>query len=258
MKKITKGDEMKKITKGDGMKKIGFISCIILLAAGGACADVLFASADAMIDGGDTDTNFGAATQLFLRGGGGANTEKLYYQFDVEGILGSGEVFDGVEFSIATHPNQPVNATGFNWTLHGITDNNDSWTESGITWDNAPKNDTSGTGVVSGGTTNLANFTFASVPAGTATYTISGAGLDEYLNWKAGAIADPYGNGAADNTVATIIVTANNSSLGRILSKEGTGVNDPQLSYTVIPEPATIGLFSVCAGLLLVSRRLLL
>ncbi|AKJ65630.1 glycosyl hydrolase [Kiritimatiella glycovorans] len=205
--------------------------------AGGACADVVVASADAMIDGGGPDTNFGSDDQLYLRGGGGVSTEKLYYQFDVEGILGSGEVFDGVEFSITTHPTQPANTTGFNWTLHGITDNNDSWTENGITWANAPKNDTSGTGVDSTGTTTLANFTFDPVPAGTDTYTISGAGLDEYLNWKAGAIADPYGNGAADNTVATIIVTANNGFLGRILSLEGTGLQTrkPQLSFDVVP-----------------------
>ena len=222
-----------------------------------ASAQTIIASADSYIDSGAQSTNFGSDSQLFLRGGSvaGGTVEKLYYQFDVGGILAAGEVFDGVELSITTNGSQGSSPSGFDWTLHGITDNNDSWTESTITWNNAPKNDTSGTGVVSTGTATLTNFTFAPVPAGSDTYTISGAGLDEYVNWKAGAIADPYGNGAATDTVATLIVTSNSNLLGRILSLEGTSLNEPQLSYTVVPEPSAFGALVGAAAFALVLRR---
>ena len=239
------------------MKKLILSLSAVALAAG-AHAQTIIADANSFVDSGATTTNFGSTPQLLIRGAGGGNTEKLYYQFDVGGILAAGETFDNVEFKLGTHPNQSSSTVGPDWTLHGITDNNDSWTQSGITWDNAPKNDTSGTGVLSSGTTTLANFSLGSTPAGENIYTINGSDLDEYLNWKAGAIADPYGNGAASNTIATIIVTSNNGALGRIWNEDSTGTlaREPRLDLTVIPEPASAGLaVGALVGLLVFRRR---
>ena len=193
-------------------------------------------TADARIDGGAPNTNFGSAVELFVRNGGDnmAFHEKAYLEFDIGGLLGSGERFLNASFSLTmSRAGSPT--TAGTMTVYGIVDNADSWTESGITWDTAPKNDTSSGSGVLGNTVVLGT---ATIPVGAVqetTITFSDSGLTEYLNWAAGAIADPYGSGASADTALTLIVTGGNEVLGAFYSKEGTGLPErlPQLNVTI-------------------------
>lgn len=206
----------------------------VALAAFGQ--ETITPAADARIDGGAPDTNFGNAVELFARDGGEnpANNEKTYLAFDLSGLLGSGQSISSSSFSLTLSRLGSATTAG-TLTVYGITDNADTWTEGGITWSNAPKNDTfSGSGVL-GNTVVLGT---ATIPAGAGQdtqITFSASGLTEYLNWIAGANSNPYGNGASADATATLIVTGGNEVLGAFYTKEGTGLPErlPQLQVTV-------------------------
>jgi len=249
------------------MKKITLLTLLVCAAVAVHAQTTVITSADARIDGGSPTSNFGSSSgpdELFVRDGGGNanNHEKSYLQFDVGGVLAAGESFDNASFVLSTRPNQSVSSLDITITIWGIVDNNDSWTETGITWNNAPANDTTS------GSDVLDNASFDTVELATLTanlqpdtsYSFTDARLTEYLNWTAGAIADPYGNGASSDTVATIIVTSTggNQALGRFWAREDTGVSQPRLDLAVIPEPATAGLALggiALLGLLVLRRR---
>ena len=72
------------------MKKL-ILSLSALALAAGAHAQTIIADANSFVDSGATTTNFGSTPQLLIRGAGGGNTEKLYYQFDIGGILAAGK-----------------------------------------------------------------------------------------------------------------------------------------------------------------------
>lgn len=216
--------------------------------------------ADAHVDFGGPDSNYGSATELFVRAEGpnplSTNNEKAYIAFDLSGQLGSGEIFDNTSLSLTM--SRPGNSTtDVTLTIHGIVDNQDSWTESGITWNNAPKNDTSSRSALLSNTVVLGTYT---ITAGTAAETVisfANTDLTSYLNWTAGAVSDPYGNGASTDTIATIIVTGNNGALGAFYSKNGSGTRLPKLDVTAVPEPSTYALMAgfVTLGLILLRRR---
>jgi large subunit ribosomal protein L15 len=97
-------------------------------------------------------------------------------------------------------------------SLYGITDHNDQWREAEITWNNAPKNDTeSPGGVQPKGTVLLAKAQLPGLAAGEPV-EFESEELTRYLNWKAGALPDAYGTGAAKDSVATFIVVASDQS----------------------------------------------
>lgn len=216
--------------------------------------------ADAYIDFGGPAENYGTLPELFVRAEGpdplGPNNEKTYMKFDVSSLLGSGENFSTSSLSMTM--SRPGNAsTTAALTIHGIVDNLDSWTEGDITWNNAPKNDTTSRSALLGNTVVLGT---ATIPAGTPQETVitfSDTGLTDYLNWTAGVIADPYGNGASADTITTIIVTGSNGALGAFYSKEGSGTRLPQLTVTAVPEPGTYALVAgfVTFGLILLRRH---
>lgn len=94
--------------------------------------------------------------------------------------------------------------------LHAIVDGQDAWNETGLTWNNAPKNATASATGVKAGTALLAVTTVETgQPAGGATVQFEDPRLAQFLNWAAGRRGDLYGSGVAgdpDQRV-TFIVT---------------------------------------------------
>jgi hypothetical protein len=207
---------------------------------------------DAHIRGGtNSGTNYGDETVLWVRNSTANDQLKIYLKTNVEGHLSGSEAFSNATLSL----NATVTQTGSSTlSLYGIVNNADAWTESGITWDNAPQNDAaSGNGVLSGAV-KLATLELPTGTTAGANYTFADEKISEYLNWTAGAGSGSYGYGSSEDKLATfIIVSSTTPVLYRFTSSEATV--KPFVSYDVIPEPATVGLFLISSSVILVARR---
>ncbi|MDR1279363.1 MAG: DNRLRE domain-containing protein [Opitutaceae bacterium] len=233
-----------------------------------AQAATLVANQDAHVQGGSSaDSNFNPATNNLQVGARGIDyNRKAWLGFNLSGLIPAGQKIDAatLRLTFATFaPNTSTESVTLN--VYGIIDTNDTWDQTTLTWNNAPKNDTtSAGGVLATGTTFLGEVTFtpSSTPANT-TITFSSANLASYLNWAAGLSGDAYGNGITTDTdkTVTLILTSISSSAPAVTfySLEGTGMAErkPQLDVTFvsqIPEPSTCALG---AGLLILAAVLI-
>lgn len=229
-----------------------------MLAGGGALADVITISTDAHVRGGlNADNNYGTSDQLWVRDSSNESDRlKAYLEADAGSILGAGKSFSEVSLGLKSALNQASSTT---FSLYGIVNNSDSWTETGVDWNNAPQNDTtSGTAMLAGASLlatldiSAGAFTQGSV------YIFADNRITEYLNWTVGAIVDPYGNGASADTKATFVIVSDASGqIFRFASAENTSFSSPgpTIEYEVVPEPATLGLFGVASLAVLLIRR---
>jgi hypothetical protein len=96
--------------------------------------------------------------------------------------------------------------------VFALPDHDDQWGEAEITWNNAPKNDAASPGGVQPeGTVLLAEVQLPGIAEGEPV-EFESEELTKYLNWKAGALPDAYGTGAAKDSMATFIVAASDRS----------------------------------------------
>lgn len=241
------------------MKRVAWCMFALLLV-GGSFGDVVKISKDAYVRGGiNADTNYGAVDQLWVRDSASAdNRLKTYLEMDVGSVLGVGEQFSGVTVGLKSVLSQ---TSGTTFSLYGIVDNSDAWTETTVTWNNAPRNNTTSGSAMLAGASLLATL---NVSAGAfisgVVYTFADDRITEYLNWTAGVVADPYGNGVSADTKATfVIVSSAAEQVFRFASAENIsyGAPEPIVEYTaVIPEPATLGLVGLATAALFCTRRL--
>ncbi|RRJ94937.1 DNRLRE domain-containing protein [Opitutaceae bacterium TAV4] len=228
-----------------------------------AQAATLVANQDAHIQSGTSaDSNFNPATNNLQIGARGIDfNRKAYLGFNISGLIPAGQKIDAATLKLTFATFSPGTSTdSVTFNVYGIIDNNDTWDQTTLTWNNAPKNDaTTAGGVLVTGTTFLGEVTFT--PSATATNTIitfSSANLASYLNWAAGLSGNAYGNGVTSDTdkKVTLILTSVSASSAPAVSfysLEGTGLaaRKPQLDVTFvsqIPEPSTCALG---AGLLI-------
>jgi hypothetical protein len=241
------------------MKRIVALVMFTQLLTGIACAGVITITTDAHVRGGiNANSNYGTNEFLWVRDTAGANDQlKIYMEVDAGSILVGGEKFSGVSVNLKSALTDTPATT---LSLYGIVNNGDSWTETGVTWNNAPQNNTASGTALLGGAQLLATL---DIPASTFIagniYSFSDTRIAEYLNWTTGVIADPYGNGASADTKATFVVVSSAAGvLKRFSSSESTqfGSPAPYIEYsTVVPEPATVSLFVISAFTLLVMRK---
>lgn len=161
---------------------------------------------------------------------------KIYIKVDVKSLLGPGEVFADAALNLVFHSG--TSGVDDTFQIYGITDNADTWDEGTITWNEAPKNDTtSGDGVLSGAT--LLATVSSENTAAKSVLSFSSDKLTGYLNWTAGKAASEHGSGEAADTFATfIIVSSSTSAMHSFASKDGKDfAGHPYLSYTITPQP---------------------
>jgi sialate O-acetylesterase len=160
------------------------------------------ASADCMIHDRFPTTNHNSSPlQVSARG---ANwNRKIYLGFSLAGALPPATAFSESELRLNFPASGSVligAATGMvTLKLYAITDGNDIWNETTLTWSNAPKNrampadgfDPTGTALLA--TAEIDSTTV--VNGGEISFT--GAALSAFLNWAAGLRGDAYGSGLA-------------------------------------------------------------
>jgi hypothetical protein len=202
--------------------------CLIILASPPlAAADEaeipVAASADIRnLDGADGNfltftsgvTGHKGSWQLIVRSGmANAQSFKTYLMADLHGHAGPDRPLAGGRVVLTgVAPDKSQSARPVILSLYGITDHDDQWGEAEITWNNAPKNDAASPGGVQPeGTVLLAEVQLPGIAEGEPV-EFESEELTKYLNWKAGALPDAYGTGAAKDSMATFIVAASDRS----------------------------------------------
>lgn len=217
--------------------------CILGLLAGAAQASaivvVLGASADAHVRQAEPDTNFGSADRMFAtRGETDQTTEKIYMKFDASGL--PGDVIDIVDFQ-AVFMNQFARA-GWAYLLTG-PDAND-WTESAITYNNAPANVLDHYGFVPAESLRL-GFLRDVAQGQTADFIWDPDG--DVVSLK-GAVMAALNEG--DRTITLAIERSSTNRNLSYASREHATNHGPQLVLEVIPEPST---YAFVLGLLVLG-----
>lgn len=227
------------------MMKLGFIFLITALGQP-VKSEVIQIEKDAYVRGGQYGgSNNGLSSALRVRNSTSSDARyKSWLEAGLGSALNDGEVFTNAVLTFTARNTALTNAP-VTLNIYGITDNNDSWEESMVTWTNAPKNTTNGNEVVSGGTVLLGtvivgNNAFIS----NSVWTFSGSAMDQYLNWTAGAIADPYGNGSSADKAATfILVSSTTGPCFDFYSSEDAAGAGPELGYSTAPTAPDISTF---------------
>lgn len=185
----------------------------------------------------EANTNYGTEPSLLVKNGNtpaGQYHRKSYVRFDLSSL---GSSITNATFSLtainsrqgrffAANPNP---TTTFN--IYGLTDGNQSWGETSITWNNAPANN--GTGSSVGPQATLLG-SFGIIGRGTGnTYTIGGPSLVSFLNSR-----------QSDNDLATLIITRtqSQSAIGNYVhafnsraANSGRVSGQPILNVTPVP-----------------------
>ncbi|NOU62859.1 DNRLRE domain-containing protein [Paenibacillus sp. LMG 31461] len=155
-------------------------------------------------------TNYGTETQLFSKKDltYADNKRISYIKFDFTGAS---------SFNLAKLKITTLSANN-DHVLHVYGLNNDSWTETGITWNNAPNNNTAGYGLTGTGITDIGSVTNLSI----ATYEID---VTNYVVAQTDKIV----------TFAIVTDTTDVSYADAITSREGS--NKPALILSTVTNP---------------------
>ncbi|WP_309380798.1 DNRLRE domain-containing protein [Cerasicoccus frondis] len=213
----------------------------LLLGVAAQChADTLsITNASYVKDGVDANTNFGNASALAVAARGTSYNRKAYLEVDLTGLTTSQTWFSAASLTLTFYSSPLIGpaAGDVTFNIYGVVSDDAAWSESTITWDNAPLNDTvSASGLNPDGTVLLGSFTVDTSSIGASQQlTISGE-FDNYLNWAVGKLGDYYGTqqAAADGNLATFIITSTGetSDPGVYFYSDDSG-SAPYLSYTV-------------------------
>lgn len=243
------------------MKTNRLITLIGILVTTGVQAEIVeidtgFGNgADAYISNrtGDRGTNWGSSDSLLLRNDGnnsGGWHRHSYLRFDLGGV---GATVTNVAFDVALTYNTLINneasiANIWDIEIYGLLDgaSGNTWSETGITWNNAPGNNTGSNGFTSDFQL-LGTMSIQGVPVGSR-ISYSSSTLVDFLN------ADTDGLVTLGLRRVNPVRTATSFILA---SKENTSYGAPSLSlYTdAIPEPSTIAFVGIFGGGLWFVRR---
>ena len=234
----------------------------LLVGAGSTvCADsiIFSASDDSFVVGSNTGLNRGTLTSANLRVD---NTTWGHnyglYKFDLSGLpaLGAGESFQIDAVRMRFYTGLSNFGAGDSFVPVGIYSNQADWDESTVTYANAPA-------YAAGATEILDHFGLPGTPTPfTSPDTISAGGWLEYVGAGTKALVQDWVDGTTSNYGVSIMGTeffgVNTDKQFLLQTKENpaTGVQ-PRLivDYTIIPEPATLGLVGFSALAMLIVRR---
>lgn len=194
---------------------------------------------------------------------------KVYLGFDLTGALPVNNAFANATLSLTSSAllGTAGSYTTVSFNVYGITGTT-AWSESTITWNNAPYNNTgSAIALNASGTVLLGSFTvtLSSVANVTHTFTGTSGALTTYLNWSAGLLGDHYGTGVTSLNTPSLVLTSttgpdmNLPGVTFHSSEAATSAYRPAVTFTAaaIPEPATAAIIAAACALApaAVSRR---
>jgi hypothetical protein len=222
----------------------------LALASCGVQADVIIADQDNYVLNSQSGTVQDHTANLVVKRASN-NIRKSWIRFDLDGQNADTSQSGTVTLTLAGNSSSD---TSFRIALYALNDGEDpGWIESGvggITWSNAPGNDTSGAGIndlepgettLLGETANIA----ASTSAGTA-YQFTIPMLSTFLQ--------------PDDTLTVIAISSFQPDPGPTLaiasSENATAAWRPSLTFTAVPEPSSLMLSLLgFTGLLTAIRR---
>lgn len=223
---------------------------VLTIVAGTASADpiTLIPTKDATIWNVNPDTNYDAdpvdnATDRLTLKRGTASEEDMhgYMAFDISAITG-----DVLSATLEYHESwrQVLQSV----SIYGLNDGpGDLWSETGITWNNAPGNNTANNGDVLPGETTPILLAQLQFDASGAAHQVSNQALIDFLN------ADTNG------IVTFIFVRADGSGgthqIGGRLDNPDPADWRPTLEITFVPEPASLVLAGMGSLIMLRRRR---
>lgn len=205
--------------------------------------------ADAFVVSNAAGSNFGSSSTVTLKRNDASSptagpTRKGYLRFDISSITDSIESIR-LDLTISgVFP--PTSAPAPAFTVYGLNDGHagEAWAESGITWNNAPGNDTASTNGVGAGTTLLGTFGTVGLGGATAGDLVSFSSL-ALLNF---ALSD------TNNLLTLIIVREDVDSSNENFASNNQGLlAAPTLEIQTVPEPGT-WLMLTTGGLALAGR----
>ena len=222
------------------------VPAAVITTSDGAGADAFIQNGS--IAGDTSNDNFGASSQLNVKNSVSATAldRKSYMRFDLSSLAAP---IDTASLELTTAA--VLEQSTFPWTIRvwGLDDGHtgETWSESGITWNNAPANTASGADLSSDAQL-LGTFTVVGEGTAGQLHEFSSPNLTSFLN-------------ADTNDLATLILTrvenenqGDGGAVQRFASKENSSFAPPTLNVTLVPEPASIGLLAI-ASLTLLRRR---
>ncbi len=223
-------------------------------------ATTITAQADSFVVASSPNSSDGSNSELRVKNAassdGSSNvnlsaSRKIYIQFNLSGLSQS---IANASFSLVDEGGSGGNpVSGLQtFNIFGLNDgvSGENWTESTLTWNNAPANNTTSRSGVTSSATLLGQFTINGTGNQGDLIQFSGASLDSFLNQDT-------------NGLATLIVSRDtfhsdhSGFIHTFASREHPSLAAPSLNFdeVAIPEPSTILFLSIALGALFVRRK---
>lgn len=197
--------------------------------------------ADARVRRSQSTANYGSESFVAVQNSTTTNARKTYLRFDLS-LLGGLDVI-AAELQLTPTNDFPV-GTGLTIDLFGLNNLNsgESWSEAGttgITWGNAPANNTGSNTLVTSDATSLGSFVFTSDFEDGVPISFSSTAIRDFIN-------------ADTNGVVTFILTGPQPAGAMnytFASKENVdGDQFPTLQVSPVPEPSSFLIMGVLAS----------
>ncbi len=229
------------------MKKLLTLLIIAFVITSVSHAVIVSVAEDAMIDSRNVDTNYGGGSYLPAYADTTGVYLKAYMKFDGSGL---DTITDISSFTMYYNYGFYRQASFYLIEDADGGGDTDGWIENGpegITWNNSPANNTSGSGFIDDATYDV-TYIGMNDDAGAA-YSVVG------FDWDSAAAKNAVINALnTGNRVATIAISRSSTNRWAQFASKDEGVNqEMQMGVVVIPEPATMGLLAV--GSVLIGRR---
>jgi len=125
------------------------------------------------------DTNFNGSSFLNAGNIAASSSHKSYIKYNVADMGNASDATFSITF-LQTPQSSSPGAVQYDFEVFGLNEGEPGWSESTITWNNAPGNDvSSGSGLIGSAVTSLGGF---SITGGTGIGQVGGAALTSFVN----------------------------------------------------------------------------